>query len=342
MAGPSVRTLTEVALRVAVIGAGSWGTTVASVSAGNNDTVLWARRKDVADEIATRHTNGGYLPDVALPPTLRSTPSLEDAVGGADVVVMAVPSHGFRAVLEEAAPHIRAWVPVVSLSKGLEQGTMLRMTQVVNDVLPDHPAGALTGPNLAREIMAGHPAAAVMAFADERIAQGLQPVFNGPAFRVYTNLDIVGCEIAGVVKNVMAIAAGMVDGMGFGDNTKAAVMTRGLTELTKLGEALGGDPRTFAGLAGMGDLVATCMSAQSRNHRVGVELGRGRCLDDVVADTQMVAEGVRSSSVVSELAARCGVEMPIAEQVRAVCHDGVSAVAAMTALLERRAGAEWD
>jgi glycerol-3-phosphate dehydrogenase (NAD(P)+) len=190
--------------------------------------------------------------------------------------------------------------------------------------------------------MAGHPAAAVMAFADERIALGLQPVFNAPGFRVYTNLDIVGCEIAGVVKNVMAIAAGMVDGMGFGDNTKAAVMTRGLTELSKLGEALGGHPRTFAGLAGMGDLVATCMSAQSRNHRVGVELGKGRCLDDIVADTQMVAEGVRSSSVVTELAERCGIEMPIAEQVRAVCHDGVSAFDAMTSLLERRAGAEWD
>ncbi|MCU1377718.1 MAG: hypothetical protein JWN29_701 [Acidimicrobiales bacterium] len=331
-----------VALRVAVIGAGSWGTTVAALSAANSDTVLWARSKDVADELATTHTNEAYLPGVTLPDALRATPSLEEAVGEADVVVMAVPSHGFRAVLEEAAPSVRAWVPIVSLSKGLEQGTLLRMTQVINEVLPDHPAGALTGPNLAREIMAGHPAAAVLAFADERIAIGLQPVFRSEAFRVYTNLDIVGCEIAGVVKNVMAIAAGMVEGMGFGDNTKATVMTRGLGELSKLGEAMGGQPRTFAGLAGMGDLVATCMSAQSRNHRVGVELGKGRCLDDIVADTQMVAEGVRSSSVVSELAAQCGVEMPIAEQVRAVCHDGVSASDAMVALMRRRTGAEWD
>ncbi|MCU1373181.1 MAG: hypothetical protein JWO68_467 [Actinomycetia bacterium] len=336
-----VRSL-AVALRVAVIGAGSWGTTVAALSAANNDTVLWARRKDVADEVATAHTNESYLPGVGLPESLRATPSLEEAVGEADVVVMAVPSHGFRAVLEEAAPSIRAWVPIVSLSKGLEQGTLLRMTQVVNEVLPDHPAGALTGPNLAREIMAGHPAAAVMAFADERIAVGLQPVFHAPAFRVYTNLDIVGCEISGVVKNVMAIAAGMVEGMGFGDNTKATLMTRGLAELSKLGEALGGDPRTFSGLAGMGDLVATCMSAQSRNHRVGVELGKGRCLDDIVADTHMVAEGVRSSSVVNELAASCGVEMPIAEQVRAVCHDGVTAADAMVVLMQRRTGAEWD
>jgi len=190
--------------------------------------------------------------------------------------------------------------------------------------------------------MAGHPAAAVMAFADERIAVGLQPVFHAPAFRVYTNLDIVGCEIAGVVKNVVALAAGMVDGMGFGDNTKAAVMTRGLAEITRLGTALGGDPKTFAGLAGMGDLVATCMSTQSRNHHVGVELGKGRCLQDIIDEMHMVAEGVKSSMVVSEVAASLGVELPIAEQVRAVCHDGVRATDALAHLLQRRAGAEWE
>lgn len=329
------------ALRVAVVGAGSWGTTVAALSAANNPTVLWARRPDVADEVTTARTNATYLPGAALPEGLRATASLAEALTGADVVVMAVPSHGFRAVLEEAAPFVRPWVPVISLAKGLEQGSLLRMTEVVNSVLPDHPAGALTGPNLAREIMAGQPAAAVLAFTDSRIAEGLQPVFHAPAFRVYTNLDIVGCEIAGVVKNVMAIAAGMVEGMGFGDNTKAALMTRGLAELSRLGEAVGGDPKTFAGLAGMGDLVATCTSPQSRNHRVGVELGKGRCLDDIVADTQMVAEGVRSSSVVIELAARCGVEMPIAEQVRAVCHDGVAAADALLTLLQRRPAAEW-
>jgi glycerol-3-phosphate dehydrogenase (NAD(P)+) len=321
---------------VAVIGAGSWGTTVAALSSANNPTVLWARRVEVAEEIRASRTNSAYLPGVSLPERLRATSSVEDAVADADVVVMAVPSHGFRAALVEAAPHIRAWVPVVSLSKGLEAGTLLRMTQVINEVLPDHPAGALTGPNLAREIMAGHPAAAVMAFADERIAVGLQPVFHAPAFRVYTNLDIVGCEIAGVVKNVMAIAAGMVDGMGFGDNTKATVMTRGLAELTRLGVALGGDPATFPGLAGIGDLIATCMSAQSRNHRVGVELGRGRCLEDIVAGTTMVAEGVRSSPAVCELAKAAGVEMPIADNVRAVCHDGLPVGDALANLLRRR------
>jgi glycerol-3-phosphate dehydrogenase (NAD(P)+) len=339
--GAYVRSL-DVALRVAVIGAGSWGTTVAALAARSNDTVLWSRRKDVADEVVTEHTNSSYLPGVDLPDGLRATPSMEEAVGTADVVVMAVPSIGFRDVLTEAAPFVRPWIPVVSLSKGLESGTQLRMTEVVNEVLPDHPAGALTGPNLAKEIMAGHPAAAVMAFADERIARSLQPVFHGSAFRVYTNLDIVGCEIGGVVKNVIAIAAGMVDGMGFGDNTKAALMTRGLGELSRLGVALGGEPSTFAGLAGMGDLIATCMSPQSRNRRVGIELGKGRCLDDIVAENRMVAEGVRSSSVVIELAERHGVEMPIAEQVRAVCHDGVTAADALASLMQRRAGAEWE
>lgn len=329
------------ALRVAVVGAGSWGTTVAALAAANNPTVLWARRKEVADEVTTESTNTTYLPGVALPPALRATSSLEEAVTGADVVVMAVPSHGFRAVLEEAAPSVRPWVPVISLAKGLEQGSLLRMTEVVHSVLPGHPAGALTGPNLAREVMAGQPAAAVLAFTDSGIAEGLQPVFHAPGFRVYTNLDIVGCEIAGVVKNVIAIAAGMVEGMGFGDNTKATVMTRGLAELGRLGTAAGGDPQTFGGLAGVGDLVATCMSPQSRNHRVGVELGRGRLLADVVADTQMVAEGVRSSPVVIELAARYGVEMPIAEQVRAVCHDGASPSDALLALVHRRPVAEF-
>jgi glycerol-3-phosphate dehydrogenase (NAD(P)+) len=327
-------------LRVAVIGAGSWGTTVGAISARNNPTVLWARRKDLADEIAKEHRNSAYLAGFDLPEQLEATSDLEEAVGDADVVVMAVPSHGFRAVLEEASPHVRAWVPVVSLSKGLEAGTRLRMCEVINDVLPDHPAGILTGPNLAKEVMAGQPAAAVMAFTDERIALGLQPVFHQRGFRVYTNLDIIGCEIAGVVKNVMAIAAGMVDGMGFGDNTKATLMTRGLAELTRLGVAIGGDPLTFSGLAGMGDLVATCSSSQSRNNHVGRELGKGRSLDEIIAEMNMVAEGVKSSTVVVELAEQHGIEMPIAEQVRAVCHEGTSAEQALLALLSRTPKAE--
>jgi glycerol-3-phosphate dehydrogenase (NAD(P)+) len=328
------------ALRVAVIGAGSWGTTVAAIAARNSPTVLWARRRELADEIRKEHTNGSYLAGFELPEALDATADMEEAVADADVVVMAVPSHGFRAVLEEAAPHVRAWVPVVSLTKGLEQGTRMRMSQIVNDVLHDNPAGILTGPNLAKEVMAGHPAAAVMAFTDQRIAEGLQPVFHQRGFRVYTNLDIVGCEIAGVVKNVMAIAAGMVDGMGFGDNTKATLMTRGLAELARLGVAIGGDPLTFSGLAGMGDLVATCSSSQSRNNHVGRELGKGRPLEAIIQEMNMVAEGVKSSSVVVQLAAQHGVEMPIAEQVRAVCHEGKTAEEALLSLLSRTPKAE--
>jgi glycerol-3-phosphate dehydrogenase (NAD(P)+) len=325
---------------VAVIGAGTWGTTIACLVSGEHRAVLWARRQAVADELTSRHTNSTYLPGVELG-AVHATSSMAEAVAGADVVVMAVPSHGFRDVLVDAAPFIGPDVPVVSLTKGLELGTRLRMTEVVGEVLPGRPVGALTGPNLAREILAGQPAASVLAFADEDVARRLQPVFHSSTFRVYTNPDVVGCEMGGVVKNVIAIAAGMVDGMGFGDNSKSTLMTRGLGELTRLGVALGGHSQTFSGLAGMGDLVATCMSPQSRNRRVGEELGRGRPLADVVADTQTVAEGVRSSSVVTELAATVGVEMPIAEQVRAVCHDGVGAADALAALLRRRPGAEW-
>ncbi len=334
-------TVPGVAMRVAVIGAGSWGTTVAALCCNNADTVLWARRKELADELATEHTNEAYLPGVRLPQELEATDDLEQAVAGADLIVMAVPSHGFRMVLGDVADHVRPWVPILSLSKGLEQGTNKRMTEVVNDILPDHPAGILTGPNLAKEVAAGYPAAAVVAMADARIARALRPVFATPSFLVFTNLDIIGCELAGVVKNVLAIAAGMVDGMGFGDNTKATLLTRGLTEMTRLGVALGGQPLTFSGLAGMGDLVATCSSSQSRNHRVGEELGKGRTLDEIVGTMNMVAEGVKSSRVVGALAATHDVEMPIAEQVEAVCHRGVAAADAMSSLMQRRAGSEF-
>ena len=327
-------------MRVAVIGAGSWGTTVASLACRNVETILWARRPELAEQITKEHENGTYLAGYPLPEGLRATSSIEEAVHDADVVVMGVPSHGFRDVLEEVSPHLRAWVPIVSLSKGLEQGTRKRMSEVVNDVVPDHPAGVLTGPNLAKEILAGHPAASVVAMADDRVAVALQEVFTTDTFRVYTNPDIVGCEIAGALKNVMAIAAGMVDGMGFGDNTRAALITRGLAELTRLGVAMGGDPITFSGLAGMGDLVATCISTQSRNHHVGEQLGKGRQLDEIITEMKMVAEGVKSSRVVLELAEEHAVEMPIAEQVAAVCHEGRSAADATIALMHRQAKPE--
>ena len=310
--------------QVTVIGAGSWGTTVASTAARNVSTVLWARRPEIAAEVEEGHTNEAYLPGLRLYPKLAASRSLEEAVSRADVLVMAVPSHGFRAVLSEATPYVRPWVPVVSLVKGLEQGTRMRMTQVIAEVLPGHPAGILAGPNLAREVLGGFAAAAVVAMADEAVAQALQAIFRTTIFRVYTTHDVVGAEIAGALKNVFAIAAGMGSGLGTGDNTRAMVITRSLAELTRLGVAMGGDPRTFAGLAGMGDLIATCVSPLSRNRYVGEQLARGRSIDEITSEMKMVAEGVKTSRVVMELAEEYGVAMPIAAEVDAVVNRGQS------------------
>jgi glycerol-3-phosphate dehydrogenase (NAD(P)+) len=238
---------------VTVVGAGSWGTTVGHLCANNGETVLWARESKVAHEIDTEHRNSRYLGGFDLHPELRASEDLAAAVRRADVLVMAVPSHGFRATLVSCVPHLRAWVPVVSLTKGLEEGSHLRMTQVVQELLPGHPYGVLTGPNLAKEILAGDAAASVVAMSDATVGRELQNVFGTSLFRVYRNEDVVGCEVAGALKNVVAIAAGMADGLGTGDNTRAMVITRGLAELSELGVALGGQARTFSGLAGMGD-----------------------------------------------------------------------------------------
>ena len=326
----------------AVIGAGSWGTTVAHLLAHNSSTILWARDPEVAAGIEQDHLNRRYLADYPLHPDLRATDSLAGAVRQADLVVMGVPSHGFRSTLEQVADHLRAWVPVVSLTKGLEQGSRRRMTEVINEVVPGHPYGVLTGPNLAKEIMAGDAAAAVLAMSDDNIAAELHTRFKTHLFRVYTNPDVVGCEVAGALKNVMAIASGMADGLGTGDNTRAAVITRGLAELTRLGVAMGGEAITFSGLAGMGDLVATCISTQSRNRYVGEQLGRGRGIDEIIDEMSMVAEGVKTASVVMELAEHYGVEMPIAEQVYAVINEGRPATEAYKGLLGRAYRHELD
>ena len=327
-------------LNVAVVGAGSWGTTVAHLCCDNASVTLYSRRDDVAESINRIHRNDRYLTGFELHPELEASSDLATVVGGADVLVMGVPSHGFRAMAAAARDHLAPGVPVVSLAKGLEQGTKRRMTQVISEELPDHPAGVLTGPNLAKEILAGHAAAAVIAIADIDVARSLQSVVATERFRVYTNTDVVGCEMAGAMKNVIALASGMADGLGAGDNTRAAVITRGLAELTRLGVALGGDPETFAGLAGMGDLVATCISRQSRNRHVGEELGRGRTIEEVTAEMDQVAEGVKSAPVMVELAREVGVEVPIAEEVRAVVEDGRTAVEAYRGLLRRPQTAE--
>jgi glycerol-3-phosphate dehydrogenase (NAD(P)+) len=329
-----------VPIRVAVVGAGSWGTTVAALAAQNTPTLLWTRRAETADQINQAHVNSEYLPTFTLPPALEATSSMEEAVGTADVVVMAVPSHGFRTVLAEATPYVRPWVPIVSLAKGLEQGSLMRMSEVVNDVLPGHPVAVLTGPNLAKEVLAGQPAASVVAIDDTVIGRELQRIFGTMRLRVYTNPDLVGCEVAGVVKNVIAIASGMCEGMGFGDNTRATLITRGLAEMTRLGVTLGGVPLTFSGLAGMGDLIATCSSRQSRNNTVGYQLGLGRSIDEILGEMHMVAEGVKSCPSVLALAEANGVEMPITEQVVEVCHRGRAAGDALLALMQRDAKPE--
>ncbi|MGI9665827.1 MAG: NAD(P)H-dependent glycerol-3-phosphate dehydrogenase [Acidimicrobiia bacterium] len=332
-------------MRYAVIGAGSWGTAVAAMIAVKVDTVVWARRNNVALEINDLHTNTAYLSGFELPAALRATSELAMAVEGADAIVLGVPSHGMRHVLQECASIVPSDVPILSLSKGIEQESLMRMTEVIADVLPEHNTeriGILTGPNLAREIVAGQPAATVVALQDDDVAASLQDVFMNPRFRVYRHHDVVGSETAGAVKNVMAIAAGMAQGMGFGDNTLATLITRALVEMTRLGVALGGDARTFAGLAGIGDLVATCNSTQSRNHKVGVGLGQGRQLDAIVGEMNMVAEGVKSTRGVLALAERADVDMPIARQVGRVLYDGLSPDIAIRELMTREAKKEYD
>jgi glycerol-3-phosphate dehydrogenase (NAD(P)+) len=284
---------------------------VASLVAPRHDTVLWARHPDVARTVNAEHANPDYLPGFDLTAELRATSDLAEAVCDADLVVVGVPTSGFRAVVEQAAGCMRPWIPVVSLSKGLEKGSHLRMTEVIKEVAPGHPVAALTGPNIAHEIMEGKAAAAVVATEDLEVAKAIQKVFTCGVFRVYVNDDVIGCEMGGALKNVIAIAAGIGEGLGVGDNTRAAVISRGLAELTRLGVAMGAQPATFSGLAGMGDLIATCMSPHSRNRAVGEQLGKGRRLADILADMHMVAEGVRTANVALELAGRFGLDLPI-------------------------------
>jgi glycerol-3-phosphate dehydrogenase (NAD(P)+) len=329
-------------LKVGVLGGGSWGTTVAALVARNTPVTLWARDPATAGEINDQHTNEKYLPGASLPEGVLATADIVEAVAGKDVIVMGIPSQGFRNVLVEVRDCIRPWVPVVSLAKGLELDSKMRMTEVIEDVLPGHPAGVLTGPNLAREIMAGYAAASVIAMADKVIVKELQKVFNSGLFRVYTNHDVIGCELGGVLKNIIAIATGMGDGQGAGENTRSAIITRGLAEITRLGVAMGGERQTFAGLTGMGDLVATCTSPQSRNRTVGFELGKGRSIREIIDEMFMVAEGVKSASTVMALADEYGVEMPIATEVLEVVQERRDAKRAFRGLLRTSAGAESE
>jgi glycerol-3-phosphate dehydrogenase (NAD(P)+) len=305
-------------VRVTVLGAGSWGTTTAALCATRVPTLLWARDPAIAPEINRTHTNPAYMSGFTLPAELRATSDIEEAAADCDLMIVGVPTNGFRDVLGRVRPHVRPSIPVVSLSKGLEEGTLLRMTEIIHEELPGHPAVALTGPNIASEIMAGQAAAAVLATEDRAVAARVQEVLRQRLFRVYLNDDVIGCEISGALKNVIAIATGIGEGLGVGDNTRAMVMCRGLAEITRLGVAMGAMPATFAGLAGMGDLIATCTSPYSRNRQVGYQLGLGRKLADVLAEMRMVAEGVKTAAVILDLAGSHGVQMPICREIHRV------------------------
>jgi glycerol-3-phosphate dehydrogenase (NAD(P)+) len=324
---------------------GSWGTAFGMVLAdAGNDVVLWGRNDELAETITTRHENPPFHPGIELPPTMWATTDAGRVLRGAEIVVLAVPAQTLRENLTRWASQLPRDAVLVSLMKGLEVGTLARMSQVMADVtgFPEGQLAVVSGPNLAREIALRQPAATVVACADGSVGMRLQQACLTPYFRPYTNTDVVGVELGGIVKNIIALATGMSEGMGFGDNTNAAIITRGLAEMTRLGLATGADAMTFMGLAGIGDLVATCMSPLSRNRTFGENLGRGMTVDEVVSITKQTAEGVKSSQAVLELARRGGVDMPIAEHVAAVVHDGLAPREMVRSLMARVAKPEWE
>ena len=323
-------------IRAAVLGAGSWGTAFAQVLVdAGTDTVLWARRPEMAQAINELHENPDYLPRITLPPTLRATSDPAEALDGVDLVVLAVPSQTLRANLEPIVDLIPDRSVLVSLMKGVELGTDKRMTEVIREVadVPHERVAAVSGPNLAREIALREPAAAVIACTDLKVAGRVQGACHSGYFRPYRNHDVIGCEFGGAVKNVIALAVGMAAGLGLGDNARASMITRGLAEIARIGVALGAEPLTFAGLAGMGDLVATCSSPLSRNRTFGEDLGRGLTVDQVIAKTKQTAEGVKSCRSILDLAMKHSVAAPITEHVVKVVDEGMTVPDMMTSLL---------
>ena len=331
-------------VNVAVLGAGSWGTTLAKVFAdAGNPVSLWARRESLARTIRSTRENPEYLPGIQLPEAVQATSDAAEALAGAAIAVFGVPSQTMRDNLTAWAPHLPGDATLVSISKGVETGTHMRMSEIIAEVTGagEDRIAVLSGPNLSREIAEEQPAATVIACANENRAKLVQAACATSYLRPYTNSDVVGCEIGGATKNVIALACGMAAGQGLGDNTLATLITRGLAETTRLGNALGADARTFAGLAGMGDLVATCASPLSRNRTFGAALGAGATLAEAKAATKgQVAEGVISSTSIAQLAEANGVEMPITQAVNAVCHSGVKVADAIAALMGRSKKAE--
>jgi glycerol-3-phosphate dehydrogenase (NAD(P)+) len=342
MAGPNRRSA------VAVLGAGGWGTALAILAASNGrDVRLWARREEFAAELAAKRVNSLYLAGVRIPDEVRVTGDLGETMEGAGLVIIAAPSHGFRDIVRRAACVMRSEdvrrAVFVSAAKGLETGSRERMSRVLAQEAPDCAGVAVvSGPNFALEVARGLPAATVIASTDRAAGEAVQDVLMGPAFRAYTSPDVIGVEIAGALKNVYAIATGLADGLGLGQNARAAVMTRGLAEMTRLGVALGAHPLTFAGLAGVGDLLLTCTGDLSRNRRAGLAIGRGERPSDHLAATPMAVEGVRTAAVARDLSAQFGVDMPIVEQVYAILFAGKPAADAVRDLMVRMRRAEGD
>ncbi len=327
----------------AVIGAGAWGTALADVLARNgHDVVLWAYERDVTESVNDRHENVRFLPGAALDARVRATSSLDEALAGASLVCVATPAQHLRAILRQAAPSVPARATVSVASKGIERDTLALMSDVVVAEVPGRPVVALSGPSFAAEVVARQPTAIVAASDDAVAAEAVQEAFSNRTLRIYTHDDIIGVELGGALKNVMAVATGICEGAGFGFNSRAALITRGLAEMTRLGAALGAKPATFAGLAGIGDLVLTCTGSLSRNRAVGIAVGGGATLEEALAGKETVAEGVATTTSALALAEREGVEMPIVSMVHRVLFDGMPAHRGVTELMGRELRAEQD
>jgi glycerol-3-phosphate dehydrogenase (NAD(P)+) len=331
-------------MRACVIGSGSFGTALANVLAQNfQDVLLWGRDPQLIATLNERHENPTYLPGIPLAKNIRGTVALEEALAEAALVVSATPSHATRDVLGRALPHLPRRAPIITVSKGIENETLMTMTELMEDCLPEelHPyIAVLSGPSFARELAQRMPTVVTIAAHWEKVAQKCQRAFATETFRSYTSKDVVGVQLGGALKNVIAIAAGIADGLGFGHNARAAIITRGLAEISRLAVRLGANPLTLSGLSGMGDLVLTCTGELSRNRRVGLELGKGRSLGDILKDMKQVAEGVKTALSARDLSRRTGVELPICEQVYCITYEGKSPRQAVVELMTRQPKAE--
>lgn len=301
---------------ISIIGAGSWGTAIAILLANKGYyTRLWVRDEQVLETIRNKRENTDYLPGIALPYNISASNDLEDCCTNSEIVVLATPSHAVRNIAGRMKPYMKKDQIIVNLAKGIENETLLRMSQVISEFMPDNEIAVVSGPSHAEEVAAGIPTAVVASSSKRVVAEYIQDVFMTPRFRVYTNPDIVGVELGGALKNIIALGAGIIDGLGLGDNTKAAVMTRGIVEMGRLGESLGARVNTFAGLSGIGDLIVTCTSMHSRNRRAGIAIGQGKTLEEVVGSTRMVVEGIKTTRSAYHLAQRQGIEMPITQEI---------------------------